>query len=125
MTFKIRRVEAFHPGKQVILWLEDEVTHSTTMPEGGEWCVRITVPEAPAVIEQLVAAYTHSFQKAMIEVAAGGCRTCNNTRRVNRALIDLDGMTGEPCPVCIPRADERIRKSMSVRRPQDSAHTDV
>ena len=35
MTFKIRRVEAFHPGKQVILLLEDVVTHSTTMPEGG------------------------------------------------------------------------------------------
>lgn len=53
---------------------------------------------------------------AMVDVAAGGCRTCNNTRRVNRALIDLDGVTGEPCPVCIPRAEERIKRSMQTGR---------
>lgn len=116
MAFQIRRVEAFHPGKQIILWLEEETTHNIHMPNGGEWCVRITVPDAPIIIEQLVAAYANSIQAAMVDVAAGGCRTCSNTRRVNRALIDLDGITGEPCPVCIPRAEERIKRSMQTGR---------
>jgi hypothetical protein len=118
MTFRIRNIEAFH-GKQVILWLEDETTHSSTKSDGqGEWCVRLTVDEAPQVIAALNAAYSQTMQHALIDVAAGGCRTCNNTRRVNRAMFDLKGTSGDPCPVCIPRAEERIRKAVMLK-PKD------
>ena len=114
-SYHVYNIEAFH-GKQVILWLEDEITHQRQFgPSGTTPCVRLTVDEAPAFIEQLIAAYSQTMQHALIDVAAGGCRTCNNTRRVNRALLDLDGTSGEPCPVCIPRAEERIRKSVMLQ----------
>jgi hypothetical protein len=116
MTFRIRSIEAFHPGKQIIIWLEDETSGSSRMPNGGEWCVRLTIDEAPQAIAALNAAYTNTVQSVMIDVAAGGCRICENTRRVNRTLIDLDGTSGDPCSVCIPRAEQRIRKSTQIRR---------
>lgn len=119
MTFRIRNIEAFHPGKQIIIWLEDEITGSTSKGNGqGEWCVRLTVDEAPRAIEALTTAYVNTIQSVLVDVAAGGCRTCDNTRRVNRNLIDLDGVSGDPCPVCIPRAEERIRKSTRIRTPR-------
>jgi hypothetical protein len=116
VTFNVAGVESLH-GKQIIVHLADEVTKSREKPDGnGTWVVRITADEAPRIIQALQQAYAETMQRALIEVAAGGCRTCNNTRRVNRAVMDLEGVTGEPCPVCIPRAEERIRKTLFLRQ---------
>lgn len=108
MTYRIHSVEAFL-GKQVILWLEDETTGQRTW-DGTEHCVRVTVDKAPALIQELVRAYAETMQNALIEVAAGGCRTCNNTRRVNGVMFQRG--SGDPCPKCMPRAEERIRRAV-------------
>lgn len=113
MNYRIHGIEAFS-GRQIILWLEDETTHQQEW-DGVQRCVRLTIDEAPAVIEQLISAYSQTMQNALIEVAAGGCRTCGNTRRVNQALLDFNRTSGEPCPVCIPRAEERIRKAVMLK----------
>ncbi len=118
MPFRIARVEAF-TGNQVILWLADEHSGQTSTVEGSEWCVRLRADSIHPLIADLLEAYGRTMAKVMLEVAAGGCRTCGNTRLVDvNHLADLmaGGGGGKPCPVCVPRAEERIRKAAHLPR---------
>lgn len=108
-SFRIRSIDPF-VGNQIILWLEDEQSHATG-PDGNssEWCVRLTIDEARTKIAELFDAYAQVMQNVAIEVAAGGCRTCGNDRQMR---------DGSPCPVCIPRAESRIRTAAHLRPKQ-------
>lgn len=107
MTYRIREVEAFG-GKQIILWLEDETTGAIGPNELTNWCVRLTVDEARLIIPAIFDAYAQTMQDIATELAAGGCRTCRNTRR--------DLTNSGPCPVCMPRAERRLRDKVILRR---------
>lgn len=107
VTFRIAAVEPF--GRhQIILWLEDETTKARGPdgPDGPQWCVRVTMDEAPNLIERLVGAYAETMQHLAVDLAAGGCRTCRNERVVR----------GAPCPTCTPRAENRIRRTTFLPR---------
>lgn len=118
MTYRVHSVEAF-TGNQVIVWLEDEQTGARGPGNGSQWCVRVTIDEAPAILSALLSAYVTSIQNVVIELAAGGCRTCRGERRINvnhlSRLMGGDG-GGEPCPVCMPRAEKRLRQYLRMRR---------
>lgn len=116
--FRIHSIENMS-GKQVILWLKDE--HGRTeSPDDLSYCVRLPVDEAPQVIADLVEAYASVMQEAMIDIAAGGCRTCGNRRRIavdgGRWSALFHGGEFKPCPVCVPRAEKRIRASLFLPR---------
>lgn len=96
--FVVNRIENFI-GNQVIIWLEEEHTGKTEDERGLSYCVRVPVGDAPRVMQEMIAAYVKAMENTMVHVAAGGCRTCHNKRFVN----------GEPCPVCIPRAEKRVQ----------------
>lgn len=118
MTYVVREIEAF-TGNQIIIWLQDEATGNHLTESGSSWCVRVTVDEAPGILASLVAAYATSMQNIAIDLAAGGCRNCGNERRVGvNHLSKLMGGAGggQPCPVCMPRAEKRLRKYMRRRR---------
>lgn len=118
MTYVVREVEAFS-GNQIILWLSDESTGVTGPGNGSNWCVRVTVDEAPGILADFLAAYATSMQNIAIDLAAGGCRNCGNERRVGvNHLSKLMGGAGggQPCPVCMPRAEKRLRRYMRRRR---------
>lgn len=117
-TFVVRRVESF-VGKQIIIWLSEEQGGATgPQGDGGpQWCVRVTADDAPRVMRELADAYVSVMQALALDLAAGGCRTCSNTRKVStdasgkqRAYVGLmDGEAWQPCPVCVPRAEKRLR----------------
>jgi hypothetical protein len=110
MTFRIDRVEAWgHTGNQIIVYLVDERTGSAERPDGTSYCVRITLPEAPGIITELMTAYAAVMQNVATELACGGCRTCKNTRF---------GTDGERCKVCWPRGERRIREKAFLAPPR-------
>ncbi len=123
MAFQVERVEAFL-GNQVILWLADETTGSTRMPnDAGEWCVRLRADQISPFIRDLLDAQAKTLSNILLDVAAGGCRTCGNERRIginHFAMLTGGDAGGEPCPVCVPRAEERIRKA--ARLPRRKTH---
>lgn len=124
MTFRIRDVQSMR-GRQVILWLEDEQSGADGPGDNTQWCVRLTVDDAPGVITALVDAYAQTMQRLAVELGAGGCRTCGNERRVTAdgsggfrpfaSLLDHPH-SAIPCPVCIPRAEKRVRSFVMLRR---------
>lgn len=122
MTYEIKSIKPFG-AHQIIIWLADEQSHATgpNGASGPQWCVRITVDKAATHLRAFLDAYAQVMSELTIDVAAGGCRTCKNKRKVNQALFDFDNVTGEPCPVCLPRAEERIRKAAMIT-PKERPH---
>lgn len=111
MNWKIRGVEPWSKG-QTVIWLEDPNTGADGPGDGTQWCATVRLPELPGLIQQLFEAYTKQMQDLAVDLAAGGCRTCKNTRRVNgnplAALMGQDDGS-KPCPDCLPRAEKRLR----------------
>lgn len=102
--YRVRSIDPFI-GNQVIVWLEDEQSGDPGPGDGTEWCVRVTMDEARGLLTELFNAYAVTMQNIAVELAAGGCRACGNTRRVG----------GDPCPTCMPRAQDRLRKAAHLR----------
>lgn len=112
-TYVVDRVEGQFPGNQIIIWLADESSGKTSESDGtGSFCVRIVLPEAPLIIQALIEAHANTLQAVAEELAMGGCRTCANKRQVN----------GGPCPVCVPRGKERLRKLARMARVKPYVH---
>ncbi len=112
MTFRVDRVEAWgKSGNQIIVYLTEEVSGNTERPDGTSYCVRITLPEAPGIITDLVAAYAALMQNVATELACGGCGACRNTRY---------GEDGERCTVCWPRGERRLRDKAFLSPPRRS-----
>lgn len=98
---------------QIIIFLE--LDGFTEDEKGSSYCVRLTLPEAPEVIGDLIRCYSQAMEDVALQLAAGGCRTCDNTRMVK----------GEQCPVCVPRAHKRLREKVWPRRPWRSGDNPV
>lgn len=110
--FKVIGVEAFK-GNQVVIWLASEADGSTDNPHGGKYAVRVRADAIGPFVRDLLDAQSATLANIMLDVAAGGCRTCSNTRKINvdhLTSLAADG-GGEPCPVCVPRATDRLRKA--------------
>jgi hypothetical protein len=111
-THRIHKVEPLG-SHQVVIWLEDN-DGRTEDAKGLSMCVQLSADAIAPLIHELTDAHMDVLGRVMLELAAGGCRTCNNTRMVGvnhlAALFHGDG-GGEPCPVCVPRAEERIRRA--------------
>ena len=112
--FVIDKIEATS-RHQIIVTLKGERTGADGPGDGTQYVVRITVDEAATIVRDLFDAYARALSELAIDVAAGGCRTCGNERRVNRALFDFTGTSGDPCPVCVPRAVKRIKDKTFTR----------
>lgn len=119
-TFRVHSVEPAVFGKgTVIVQLMTERGSFTEGDDGLGYVVRLTVDEQPVLLAALLDAYRNAVQTALVDLAAGGCRTCGNRRRVGtNPLAGLLGGDegGTPCPTCIPRAERRLRDRLSFRK---------
>lgn len=89
-------------------------------------CVRVCVDEVRSLVIDLLVAEGDVLNRLVLDLAAGGCRNCRNDRRIDRdPFADLAGgpPTGRPCPTCVPRAEERLRRVARLRRPRRTAET--
>jgi hypothetical protein len=119
-SYRIDRVQPWG-GAQVILWLADARTGATEDEDGLTFCIQLKADAIAPLIHDLANAHNEVLSRIMLELAAGGCRTCGNRRKVNvnhlAALMGGDE-GGEPCPTCVPRAEERIRKAAHLPKPR-------
>lgn len=119
-TYRVESVEPAVFGKgTVIVNLVTEQGGHTVGPDGCTYVLRLTIDEQPVLLGALLDAYRNAVQTALVDLAAGGCRTCDNRRRVGtNPLAGLLGGDegGTPCPTCIPRAERRLRDRLSFRK---------
>ena len=117
-AFGVDRVTSWG-GHQVTVWLSDAATGATQTAHGEQYVVQLDLVSAPDLIVALVRAYQEAAQGALVDVAAGGCRTCGGSRKVGpdgRPYLGLFGGEWKPCPACVPRAERRIRDRVLLLR---------
>ncbi len=105
-TQRIREITA-HPGNQIIIWIGDRNDPS----QEHNYAVAVPINDAPKFLAQFQEAYARAMQNVALELAAGGCRTCGNRRYVIPEGEPVFNPRRDPCPKCIPRAEERIKKT--------------
>lgn len=106
-SYEVDHVEPWG-GAQLTIWLKDR-DGRTEDAEGLGLVVTLAAADVPGFIQDVVGAYAVTMQNLAIHLAAGGCRTCGGERMV-RAPGDGLFDRSVPCPVCLPRADERLRR---------------
>lgn len=98
---------AFHesPGQTVIYLRRSNERDRELERLSGNDCLVLRVDELLPLVHRLIDRYGRVVESTVWDLAAGGCRTCANSRRVNR----------RPCPTCSPRAEKRLRDRLWFR----------
>lgn len=95
---------------QVVIYMTPQHQGSQPIVLGND-CLVLRIDEVLPLVHWLVDAYGRRLEGTVWDLAAGGCRTCRNRRRVH---VPFDPADVE-CPACTPRAEQRIRDRLWFR----------